>query len=167
MVLLIVRNPYSMTKKNQYGFTLVELLVFIAILSVFFVTAVTVAVASLRNIKTNEQRIMATRYAEEVAEWVRSEREADWPAFILHGSDFGQFFCFNQTPIQAWPTDPNPANCTFNSLQPALFRRSMVLTTYGNNNQAKATINVSWNIGTGSTLNVPLTVDFAVWEQRP
>lgn len=148
------------------GFTLVELLVFVSILSLFFVTAVSVAVSSLRNLKINEHRILAIRYSEELSEWLQSQKEVDWSAFINHVHDNGcqpgnictVTFCMNSL---NWNTR---GTCANNGLSPPIYQRNMDFTDInGQGTQAKATITVSWS-ESGGSYSVPVVVQFAVWE---
>ena len=67
-------------KQHSGGFTLVEVLVFITILSGVFVTTLAIATQALRVSKTAEHRTLATHYADELSEWMLSESEEDWDA---------------------------------------------------------------------------------------
>ena len=77
------------TKKKS--FTLIEVLIFVTILSLFFVVASAVTITSLQNLKVQEHKILATRYAEELLEWLRGEKEVDWNKFINYRGNY----CFN------------------------------------------------------------------------
>lgn len=150
-----------MNKKT--GFSLIEVLVFISIFSVFFVTAIASITVTLRNMKKNEHKIMATRYAEELQEWLKAEKEIDWYNFSTTYP--GQTFCFN-SPITVWPT---AGSCsTFNGVvgvDPAIFKRELALTATGSNpvTQVKAIITVSWQ-EIGQTYQVVLNSIFNSWE---
>ena len=42
----------------------------------------TVTTFNLKNMKIQEHKILATRYAEEGVEWLKQEKEDDWQIFI-------------------------------------------------------------------------------------
>lgn len=73
-------NKSNLTK----SFSLIEVLVFVAVIALFFVVASAGTVVTLRNMKTNEHKIIATRYAQELMEWLRNEKETDWNTFATN-----------------------------------------------------------------------------------
>lgn len=150
-----------MNKKE--GFSLIEVLVFISIFSVFFVVAIAAITVTLRNMKKNEHKVLATRYAEELQEWLKTEKEIDWYSFSTTYPN--QTYCFNLS-ITAWPT---AGSCSgFNGIvgvDPSIFKRELVLTVPGSNpvSQVNATITVSWQ-EIGQTYQVVLNSSFNSWE---
>jgi type II secretory pathway pseudopilin PulG len=141
---------------NKKSFTLIEVLIFVTILSLFFVTAITITVVSLRNLKIQEHKILATRYAEELLEWLRGEKEVDWNLFTTKSDTY----CFNSSPISSWG---NLGNCSSYSLN-NLYKREVVLTSYGiPPYQVNVSITVSWQ-ELGQTYQVPINTVFTVWE---
>jgi type II secretory pathway pseudopilin PulG len=166
-----------MSSKN--GFSLIEVLVFVAILSVTFVIVIAVTISSLRNVQLNQHKILATRYAEELIEWVRIKKEIDWNAFIEKADSSGITYCFNATPIDdpdignvdttLWAS--NLGSCSLsNGLDPALYKRELVLTQLaacpdGTICQVSADINVTWD-ELGNSYEVPIHTVFSVWEQE-
>jgi len=145
------------------GFSLIEVLIFVSILSIFFVVATSVTVVSLRNMKINEHKILATYYAEELAEWLRDQKEADWTEFINKSSET---YCFKTTPItDDWLTKvsgdcaPSDYLITANG-QPTIFLRNAVL---DGTNQVNIKITVSWT-ELGNNYEVPLATVFTRWE---
>jgi prepilin-type N-terminal cleavage/methylation domain-containing protein len=95
---------------KKTGFTLIEILVVISILGAFFIAAITIALISLRNLKSSENRILATRYAEELLEWIRSEKETDWKRLTEPPDNTLKTYCFNGE-IQQWPVESTPNEC--------------------------------------------------------
>jgi len=151
-------------KKNQ-AFSLIEVLVFISVFAVFFVVAIAAVTASLRNMKINEHKIIATRYAEELQEWLKSEKEIDWNIFST--SRIGTYCFNNPIPISSWPA---AGACGVNDfsgisgINPAIFKREMILTVTGNPvTQVDAVITVSWK-EVNQTFNVTLNSVFNPWE---
>jgi len=118
------------------GFSLAEVLIFVTILSLFFVSAVTITTFNLRNLKIQEHKILATRYAEEGIEWVKQEKEDDWQVFTAHTETN---YCLNTL---SWTS----GLCSIYSLgAPAFLKRDLVMTNSGSPVD-KVTINltVSW-----------------------
>jgi len=141
---------------HKKSFTLIEVLIFVTILSLFFVAAAAVTIASLRNLKVQEHKILATRYAEELLEWLRGEREADWNQFTTHTGTY----CFNSSPITSWG---NSGNCSGYSLN-NLYKREVTLTVQGTPPyQVNISIIVSWQ-ELGQTYQVTINSIFTIWE---
>ena len=129
--------------RNRIGFSLIEVLVFITIISLFFITAVTITVFSLKNSKIQQYRILATRFAEEGMEWVKQEKEDDWQVFTLHDDSAGPgvSFCLNSLD---WNTKTN-CNGIYSLGPPNIFKRILVITNSGNPaNSIKVNVTVSW-----------------------
>jgi len=129
--------------KNK-GFSLIEVLVFITILSLFFIAAMTVAVFSLRSIKTQEHKIIATHLAEEAIEWLNSEKEADWNNFISYDTSgaggSGTTYCLNSL---NWASKFSCSGYTLGN--PTIFKRELTIkNSVSPTTQVNTTINVSW-----------------------
>src|SRR3989339_1719338 len=78
------------------SFSLVEVLVFITVLGLFFTAAMSVTTFNLQSMKVQEHKILATRFAEEGVEWVKDEKETDWSTFIGYDtSGNGTTYCLN------------------------------------------------------------------------
>ncbi len=136
--------------KNRFGFTLLEVLVVLGILSVFLLSAVTVSIVSVRNLKSSEFKILATRYGEGLVEWLRGEKDVNWNTFITKVG----VWCFNQEPITQWPQSGacGPEDQNINKL----FKRE-VLVDYNNAlNRTVVKITVSWDEG-NRTVSIPIT----------
>ena len=150
-----------MAKKK--AFSLIEVLVFITILSLFFVAAMTVTTFSLRNMKASEYKILAAHLAEEGMEWVKSEKEADWSQFTIHGSLSGTTYCLNSLD---WDT-PNPDGCkeSYDLGKPAIFKRELKVDNQTGNpiTATDIELTVSWTDGT-TVFNVPVKTVLTVWE---
>ena len=141
---------------RKKSFTLIEVLIFVTILSLFFVTAAAVTITSLRNLKIQENKILATRYAQELLEWLRGEKEADWNNFTTKNNTY----CFNSSPIPSWGSAGNCSNYGLNNL----YKREVNLNPQGNPPyQVNVSITVSWQ-ELGQIYQVPLNTVFTVWE---
>lgn len=149
-----------MIVKKNMGFSLLEVLIFVSIISLFFIAAASVATVSLRTIKANENKILATRYAEELAEWVRGEKEEDWTVFTT--TRMGNW-CFSQEPVTKWPDSKSTTNpiCPDSQVIGSLFKREMIVELSGE--RVNASINVVWSEGV-QTLSVPIKTVFERFE---
>ena len=172
-----VRSDNHMTVKTyqsnslfKKAFTLIEIMIFVALLSMVLVVAVSYVTKLLMNMKVNEHKIYATFYVEEINEWLYSERNADWQLFHSKARTGPNdiTYCFNNnlrlnntfdildpsytTPGITRPyvvTDINQ-QCPFTGIDgnnPLIFRRTIRLHKDSSNNptEVTATIDVSWN----------------------
>lgn len=142
---------------SEGGFSLIEVLVFTAILGLFFVAAISVATYNLQNMKVQEHKILATRYAEEAVEWVKKEKEDDWSVFITRGSLGGTTYCLDSL---SWST---PASCLDFDLG-LIYKRELLITNSGSPvDQVETTVTVSWQ-DMGTVLSVPIKTVFKLLE---
>jgi prepilin-type N-terminal cleavage/methylation domain-containing protein len=139
-------------KTSPYGkgFTLIEVMIFITILSVVFVAMAGYTAQLIFSMKINEHKTRAAIHAEVVKEWLNGERETDWAVFLTRASAAGTRYCMNAavgfgTEFAALPVG---GPCGFNGVtgvNPPIFRRELILTRVGN--QVNADIVVSWMEG--------------------
>lgn len=132
-------------KSNQRGFSIVEIMVFITILNLVFVAAVSLVISSLYRMRINIHQARAVYYAEELKEWLNGEREADWAGLQ---SQAGNTFCVNnQLTLNATFSNFTTGACPFSGIganNPRIFRRQLTL-TQASPTQITAVIQVSWN----------------------
>ena len=146
------------------GFSLIEVLVFVSVFSIFFIIAIAIVTLSLNNMKVSEHKILATKYAEELREWLRAEKEIDWDSFVTKSSVSGTKYCF-KAPLNTWPSIGACGINDFSGItgnSPEIFKREVTLTKPGNY-QVNVAITVSWQEVT-KTYSVPLNTTFTVWE---
>lgn len=130
------------------GFSLIEVLVFITILSLFFVAAMAVTTYSLRTMKINQYKILASHFAEEGLEWLRGQKEDDWTTFTALDSSLGSAtYCISTLNFSS------PGECGENYTlgAPQIFKREVVLENIpdaSNPDQVNATVTVFWEGGT-------------------
>lgn len=137
------------------SFSLVEVLVFITILSLFFITAVTITTFNLRNLKVQEHKILATRYAEEGMEWVKQEKEDDWQVFTTHSSTN---YCLNTL---SW-TEGQCADYVLGT--PGIFKRDLQLANSGTPvDTVTANLTLSW-LENSIEQKVVLKSTYNLWE---
>ena len=156
-------------KTTQEGFTFIEILVFVTIVSLLFVSLTSVVTSSLQRMKIVEERLYAQRYAEELLEWLRAEKETDWQAFMdrdVNGS--GTIYCFNNAIDflnDDWDEDgPTPGPCAdYNGItgtSPLIYKRYVVLTHRGSPpTQMSVQIVIEWQNG-NKFYSVPLNTIF-------
>lgn len=151
---------YMNVNKIKTGFSLIEVLVFSAVLGLFFVAAMAVATFNLKNMKIQEHKILATRYTEEGIEWVKQEKEDDWPIFITRGSTDGKTYCLNSL---NWDTTVNCGEI-YALGTPGFFKRELLITNSGSPvNQVNTTTTVTWKEGVNS-FNVVIKTVFKLLE---
>jgi Tfp pilus assembly protein PilV len=136
------------------GFSLIEVLIFVTILTLFFVAAVGLTSQALQHMKASENRLLATHYNQELLEWARGEKETDWNGRFLPKAPLplnsGTTYCFNITPITSWPA--NAAPCGTYALNSS-FKRELTLARVAiagqvGQYQVNATATVTWREGT-------------------
>ncbi len=186
----VARNRMRYQKSEQ-SFSLLEVLIFVTILSLFFVAALTVTIASLRSTKVNENKLIAKHYAQELYDWLRTQKELNWggtcfysPAeagtvpscysptenentFTIRASTFPREYCFQTSPITSWPSILGSLdNCPYTV--GGGFQRYVKFTLVTNENQAyidkvKASIVVKW-VDAGTVYETPIDTVFSIWE---
>lgn len=146
--------------KLKQSFSLVEVLVFTSIMSVFLVIAASVVTVSLRNMKFNEHKIAAAHYARQLEEWLRTQKEIDWIAFTANAGTSGTY-CFNSMTISGWGSS---GTCGASYSLNSTFKREVILSNIGSPPyQVNATITVSWR-DLGQNHNVQTKTVFSVLE---
>lgn len=121
---------------QNHGFTLVEIIISVALLSYVFVAAASYVSTTMRLTRVNQHLLIANRHAENLLEWTQSQKEKDWDAFVNQASGpTSSTYCFNTVLDRntTWPT-PSACNGQYNGIQglpPEIFDREVVLTTIG------------------------------------
>jgi len=144
---------------KKRGFSLIEVLVFVTILSLVFITAAAVGTVSIRNSQNSEKKIIATRYAEELHDWLSAQKERDWLVFVSQSTP-GTTYCFGIEPVNSWPAKSGICS---GQLIDGLFTREATLTYDSNSQRVSALIDVSWSLG-GNRYDVPIKGIFAEFE---
>lgn len=130
----------------QEGFSLIEIMVFVGIFSMVFISAISYAISSLYRMKLTEHRTKALFYAEELKEWLDGEHENDW--ILFHAKASGQTYCVNQAlELNMSISSLTSGNCGMNGVSgstPRIFRRTVTLTS-NTPTQVTAHIEITWN----------------------
>ncbi|GIW63091.1 MAG: hypothetical protein KatS3mg090_0917 [Patescibacteria group bacterium] len=127
------------TVTNKSGFSLIEILVFIMLISLVLITSTALTITAIRNTKNNQYRVLAQYYAESLENWITSQRLQSWTDFKSKTSSAGTTYCFNSTTIDNWPTT---GACSSYSLDNKYKREAKL--TLNNNDQITAEITVNW-----------------------
>ena len=150
---------------NNKAFSLIEVLVFTAVLGLFFVAALSVATFNIRNMKIQEHKILATRYAEEATEWLKQEKEDRWydelPSVGFSSRDTsggpGKNYCLNSL---VWTV---ATLCTTYGLgTPTIYKRELLIKNISTT-QIEATVTVLWK-DMGTDLKVEIKTVFKLLE---
>lgn len=154
------------------GFTLIEVMVFTVIITIIIVSLISTSIAMSRQTQVTIHKAYATRYADELAEWLRIQKELSWQTFYARSQNIPtapsspRTFCVNgdialtstlDTALLNYNTS-NLATCSYNGptsapIERRIFRRTVTFDTQSSNTQGvKATINVEW-LEIGNTVN--------------
>lgn len=173
------------------SFSLVEVLVFVSILSVFFVIAASVATVSLKNMKANEHKLLATHYARQLEDWLRAQKEIGWGGSawasgtpttftewvtknaVVNSGVYTTSYCFNTPVINSWPLSTGLCSGLYDGLNPQIFDRSVTLTSYSAAGssppyiyQVNADVRVAWQ-ELGQPYNVTTKSEYSILEVVP
>lgn len=146
-----------MSRKNK-SFSIIEVLIFLMIINLIFISLSTITTHSIKKNKENESRILASYYAEELKEWLYSEKEKDWFGFLNQINFDGEIkknYCFNQL---SWN---NNGFCDSFSLANNFKREATFFKLP--DEKIKIEINVYWKQGM-KDLNIFLPTIFSSWE---
>lgn len=90
---------------KSHGFSLMEILVFISILSVALVALIGSVSYSSLMLSDARYRLVATRYSEELAEWLKFQREYEGYASVAaKATSLGATYCYNTDITDTWPS---------------------------------------------------------------
>lgn len=147
-----LRKKISSNLSLSRGQTLVELLTALAIAVIVIVAIIALSTKALSNINFSRNQSDANHYANELSEWMRSERDTSWSSFSSRTGTR----CFRTL---SWG---GGGNCSSGDvISGTQLLRSATLTLGGaQNDEMTISITVSWtdNQGTHSTnLNTKLT----------
>lgn len=149
---------------------MVEVVIFVSVLGLFFIYASSVVIASIRNMKVSEHKILATKYAEELMEWLKSQKEINWDDFVSMADN--KTYCFNDninlTDVfkgKASGSCVAPNDYTgITGTTPLIFKREATLAQEGSPvEQVNVSVKVEWK-ELGNTYQVPLYSVLTLWE---
>lgn len=142
------------------SFSLIEVLIFITILSFFFVTSAAIITVSMHQNTLKINMIKATHYNEQLLDWIKGEKDTNWNNFVLTASD--KTYCF-KTLEPSWSevvVDKNDCELTLDGMyrRYAVFATDTVPST-----QVQVTTYTEWQDG-GNTYSTKLYTVLNIWE---
>ncbi|OGK66303.1 hypothetical protein A2313_03665 [Candidatus Roizmanbacteria bacterium RIFOXYB2_FULL_41_10] len=87
---------------NNHGFSLIEVLVFVSVFTVAIVALVASVSYSALSLNDARHRLMSSRYNEELAEWLKFQREYrlfGYSGLLAKSTPTGTTYCFNNSNI--------------------------------------------------------------------
>jgi len=151
------------------AFSLIEVLIFISILSMFLVASASIITVSMRQNSLQISKIKAAHYNDQLFEWTRSEKELDWSNLVAKSTP-SSIYCFC-TEALSW-TGPvsDKADCC-PTLLAGIFKRSMTLSTgtyaptgFSPTTQVEVTIYTEWQ-DAGNSFSAKLHTLFSSWAE--
>ena len=140
------------------GFSLIEVLVFVTILSLFLITAASIITVSMRQNSLKVHMLKATHYNEQLLDWIKTEKETDWNAFVNWGDVAGKTYCFTDSAF-SWSI----ATCDYTL--DSVFKRYAILKTVGSPvSQVEVTIYTDWR-DISTIQSTKLHTVFTIWEE--
>lgn len=112
-------HPKGLPRAKSRGQSLFELVVALGIAALIVMGLMRVVTTSINNVIFSKTQGQATRYAQELSEWLREERDKDWGAFATRAN--GIPWCLNTL---AWGSQPG---CGSNKITGTSFAREATL----------------------------------------
>lgn len=88
------KKNIDIKKRLSSGQSLFEVVIALGVITIILVSLIILAALSISNATFSKNRTLATRLSQETLEWLRTERDASWSAFVNHAA----------TPIWCMPT---------------------------------------------------------------
>jgi Tfp pilus assembly protein PilV len=153
----------------RQSFSLIEVLIFISILSVFLVTSASIVTVSMHQNAQKINKLKATHYNNQLLEWIRTEKELDWNGLVARGTPTS-VYCFC-TETLAWTVAvADKADCCPTPLK-NIYKRYIILTAgvfapsgFTTSSQIEVEIQTEWQEG-GNSYSARLNTLFSPWEE--
>ncbi|MFH0773334.1 MAG: prepilin-type N-terminal cleavage/methylation domain-containing protein [bacterium] len=144
------------------SFSLIEVLVFVAILSLFLIISASVVTVSMQRNTLQIHMIKATHYNDLLLGWIKNEKELNWNDFAANTGN--TTYCF-ETDTPSWSKaviDKNDCTATLGGMyrRYAVFNTNMALSA-----QIETTIYTEWQEG-GNSHSAKLHTLFTLWEEQ-
>jgi hypothetical protein len=147
--------------KNEKGQSLFEVVLALGVITAICVGIVSLAVSAIRNASFSKNKTLAGRYAQEVTEWLRSERDTDFN--IFEDNIITSPRCF---PSLNWTGRVGSCGESDNIAGTPLFRVIEFTTnTISGKTVIDASVRVYWDDAQGAH-EVRSTTSFSDWRQR-
>lgn len=150
-------------KKINSGQSLFEVVMALGIMAMIIVTLVLLATLSIRNSSYSVNKSLASKYSQEMIEWLRSQRDTDWDSFYQKTT--AQKWCM---PTLSWTESimnvacypDNPVVGTNN-----LFREVTLSSSLVDPQNVEVDVNVYWNDSQGRH-EVHTNTVFSNWRSK-
>ncbi|GIW63382.1 MAG: hypothetical protein KatS3mg091_184 [Patescibacteria group bacterium] len=145
------------TATDNLGFSLIELLTFILLISLILIAAAGLIITSIKNTKNTQYRALAEYYAKSLENWLTNERYKSWSDFQAktgsnNGSSSSRNYCFNTETVSNWPA---VGSCNNNYSLSGRYKRDLVLSYDSATKKITANITVTWKgISGNDTVNI-------------
>ncbi|QQS43577.1 hypothetical protein IPM65_05505 [Candidatus Roizmanbacteria bacterium] len=155
--------------KQKEAFSLIEVIVFMTLVSIVLISAVGFTMRLVHNMSYNQHKLYATHYVQDLKEWLDGEREADWQAFQSYSSQAGTTYCANNAlAITDTLASLSTGTCPFTGVgtqDPRVFRRTLILTkdVAGTATRVTALLEVAW-MEDGVQQTESITTVYSLWQ---
>lgn len=153
----------------RHSFSLIEVLIFISILSIFLVTSASIVTVSMHQNSQKINKLKATHYNNQLLEWMRSQKELDWNGLAARTAP-NSFYCFC-TDVLGWTSAVSDKGYCCPIPLSNIFKRYITLTSsvyaptgFISTTQIEATIVTEWQEGSNS-YSARLHTLFSPWEE--
>lgn len=140
-------------KRGQQGQSLIEVLAALAIAVLVILALVHITTISIKNAAFARNQALATKYAQEAMEWLRSQRDSSWTNVLSKATASGTY-CLN---VLNWSS----ASSCSSTLSGTLFKRELIFSDV-DSTSLNAKISVVW-IDDDETHRSELNSTFTKW----
>jgi|SRR3989344_4268006 len=135
--------------KSNAGQSLLEVVVAISVVVLVLATMISAISYALSNAQYARNKALATKYAQEAVEWLRTQRDVDWYAFYGYAGSWpdGNHYCLSSL---AWTNiDPCISTEANDKIPGTPFLRDLTFTqSQSLTDRTEIAITVSWPQGT-------------------
>ena len=149
-----------MSHSLKKAFSLIEVLIFVTILSLILISSAAIITVSMRQNTLRLNMLKATHYNEQLIEWIRSEKEVNWNEFLTHGDTT---YCFTTDDLTWNNFVVNKDDCE--ETLDGKYRRYAILELDHTTppTQVVVTAHVEWD-ESGNRYSTQLHALFTIWE---
>jgi len=169
----MLRNKHNHSPTG--AFTLIEVVIFIAISSVILIAMISLSVNITRQSIISRHKVYATHYADELAQWLRIQKDIGWQNFYTYSqSSPSTQFCVNDiitldSDLTLMSSMTSLADCPYGGIGttatepgPKIFRRYVEFPVQTDNTKSvKGTIRVEWLEAGNALYDVQIETLFA------
>ncbi|MFS8159119.1 MAG: type IV pilus modification PilV family protein [Candidatus Roizmanbacteria bacterium] len=135
----------KMSLSGKKGLSILEILVFILLISVLMIGISYLTVYTLRNSRYIQNKTKATRYAQQLHEWLAGQKEKNWVDFV--GSLSETTYCIDTIADSIATISSQQGACTGYDIQ-SLFKRELIISDINSDTtEIRYKILVKWRDG--------------------